>query len=114
MTAALQSGLWVDGPGFGVRIRPLAAGVMLAPFGGRAMLARPGSWPISRATAREAPGILSKVELRNYLKTRFVTRASEKSEGKAAGGKRPEAWPCVTLRTFYAENAAIGLRSRPQ
>ena len=52
--------------------------------------------------------------LRNYLITRFVTRTSEKSEGKAAGGKRPEAWPRVTLRTFYGENAAIELHSQPQ
>ena len=43
-----------------------------------------------------------------------VTRPSEKPEGKEADAKRPEAWPDATLRTFCADDTAIGLRSRPQ
>jgi len=46
--------------------------------------------------------------------TPFVTRPSEKPEGKEVGAKGPEAWLDATLRTFCAGDEAIGLRSRPQ
>ena len=52
--------------------------------------------------------------IRAHPRIPFVTRASEKCEGKAAGAKRPEAWLDATVRTFWADNAAIALRSRPQ
>ena len=45
---------------------------------------------------------------------KFVTRASEKVEAKAAGLKHPEAWLLATLRMFWPDNAGVGLRSRPQ
>jgi len=41
-----------------------------------------------------------------------VTRPSEKPEGKEVGAKGPEAWLDATLRTFGADDEAIGLRSR--
>ena len=52
--------------------------------------------------------------IRAYPNDLLVTRASEKGEAKAAGPKRPEAWLYATLRTFWADNAGIGLRSRPE
>jgi len=44
----------------------------------------------------------------------LLARPSEKVEAKAAGPKRPEAWPGATVRTFWADNAGLGLCSRPQ
>ena len=52
--------------------------------------------------------------LRAYPNNLFVTRPSQEAEAKAAGPKGPEAWLYVTLRTFWADNAGIGFRSRPQ
>jgi len=46
--------------------------------------------------------------------TPFVTRPSEKREGKEAGARGPEAWLDATLRTSCADDEAIVLRSRSQ
>jgi hypothetical protein len=51
--------------------------------------------------------------LRTYPNNRVVMRPSEKSEAKAAGQKARRRGS-ATLRTFLADNAGIGLCSRPQ
>ena len=52
-------------------------------------------------------------ELRHSNKTVFVTRSSEKLEGKAAGGKGSEVRHGGS-RTFIADNADLKLCSWPQ
>ncbi|HUU20610.1 MAG TPA: hypothetical protein VMW72_25915 [Sedimentisphaerales bacterium] len=52
--------------------------------------------------------------LRAYPNNRVVMRPSEKFEAKAAGQKCSPGVVCSTLRTFLADNAGIGLCSRPQ
>jgi len=52
--------------------------------------------------------------LRAYPNNRVVMRPSEKSEAKAAGQKCSPDVVFSTLRTFLADNAGIGLCSRPQ
>ncbi len=54
------------------------------------------------------------LRLRAYPNNRVVMRTSEKFEAKAAGQERPPEVVYVTLRTFLADNAGIGLCSRPQ
>ncbi len=52
--------------------------------------------------------------LRAYPNNWVVMRPSEKFEAKAAGQKRLEGVVFSTSRTFLADNAGIGLCSRPQ
>ncbi|HUU16448.1 MAG TPA: hypothetical protein VMW72_04805 [Sedimentisphaerales bacterium] len=52
--------------------------------------------------------------VRAYPNTRVVMRPSEKFEAKAAGQKCSPGVVFSTLRTFFTDNAAIGLCSRPQ
>jgi len=52
--------------------------------------------------------------LRAYPNNRVVMRPSEKSEAKAAGQKCSPEVVFSTSRTFLADNAGIGLCSRPQ
>jgi len=68
--------------------------------------------PAAASDPRQGAGASAKI--RGYCITPFVTRQSEKPEGKEVGAKGPEAWLDATLRTFCAGDEAIGLRSRPQ
>jgi hypothetical protein len=52
--------------------------------------------------------------IRAYPNNRVVMRPSEKFEAKAAGQKCSPEVVYSTLRTFLADNAGIGLCSRPQ
>jgi len=52
--------------------------------------------------------------IRAYPDNRVIMRPSEKFEAKAAGQKCSPEVVFSTLRTFLADNAGIGLCSRPQ
>jgi hypothetical protein len=58
--------------------------------------------------------IIATTRLRAYPNNRVVMRPSEKFEAKAAGQKCSPDVVFSTLRTFLADNAGIGLCSRPQ
>jgi len=52
--------------------------------------------------------------VRAYPNNQVVMRPSEKFEAEAAGPKWTQAWLNTTSRTFWTDNAGIGLCSRPE